>query len=60
MKNIIVLFFFATISIGYAQDDTTAYETVFYKKIDTTQLKMRVFLPPQRDSSQRYPAMVFF
>lgn len=61
MKNIIVLFllFFITIS-GYTQGDTTAFETVIYKKIDTTQLAMRVFVPPQKDSTHKYPAMVFF
>ena len=61
MKNIIVLFFlfFITIS-GYTQGDTTAFETVIYKKIDTTQLVMRVFVPPQKDSTHNYPAMVFF
>ena len=52
--------FYTTIIIGHAQGDTTAYETVIYKKIDTTQLEMRVFLPPDRDSTLNYPAMVFF
>jgi acetyl esterase/lipase len=62
MKNIIGLcfLFFTTIIIGYAQGDTTAYESVIYKKIDIAQLEMRVFLPPQRDSTHIYPAMVFF
>ncbi len=62
MKKIIVLFFlfFTTVTIGYAQDDTTGYETIIYKKIDSTQLEMRIFLPSQVDSTYNYPAMVFF
>jgi len=62
MKYIIVFFFlfFTTITIGFAQSDTVEYETVIYKKIDTSQLKMRVFRPSQRDSTPNHPAMVFF
>jgi acetyl esterase/lipase len=62
MKNIIAFFFLSitTITIGFAQSNTMEYETVIYKKIDTTQLKMRVFRPSQRDSIHNYPAMVFF
>jgi len=62
MKSRVVCFllFFAITTIGYAQDASTAYETVIYKKIDTAQLEMRVFLPPQAERSGNYPAMVFF
>ncbi len=62
MKNIIAVFFlfFTTITIGYAQVDTIDYEKIIYKKIDTIQLEVRVFSPPQKDSTNTYPAMIFF
>lgn len=62
MKNIITIFFilFSTATVVFAQSDVNSFEKIIYKKIDTTQLEMRVFLPPQRDSTYNYPAMVFF
>lgn len=62
MKNLItiILLLFCAAPVVTAQSDTISFEKIIYKKIDTTQLEMRVFLPPQRDSSDNFPAMVFF
>jgi acetyl esterase/lipase len=62
MKNIITIFLMviSTATVVVAQSDTISFERVIYKKIDTTQLEMRVFLPPQKESTNKYPAMVFF
>lgn len=62
MKNLItiILLLFSTASVVIAQSDSISIEKLIYKKIDSTQLEMRVFLPPQRDSIYNYPAMVFF
>jgi acetyl esterase/lipase len=62
MKNVILLFFlfFTTLTIGYSQGETVGYESIIYKKIDSIQLEMRFFSPPQIDSTYNYPALVFF
>jgi len=62
MKNLFTIFLllFSTASVVIAQSDTISSQQLIYKKIDTTQLKMRVFLPNQSDEMDIYPAMVFF
>ncbi len=62
MKNLVAIFLMliSTATVVVTQSDTTSFERVIYKNIDTTQLEMRVFLPPQKESSNKYPAMVFF
>lgn len=41
-------------SISFAQ------EKILYKEIDTTQLFMEAYLPEDLDTTQKYPAIVFF
>lgn len=60
MKHLITLFLIFEVAGLVAQNDANSFETVFYKQIDTTQLEMRIFLPPQVDSTSKVPAMVFF
>ena len=35
-------------------------ESIIYKQVDTTKLKMKVFRPLKMDTTKKYPAIVFF
>lgn len=56
-SNILFLVFFLLGGFSILAQDL---EKVTYKQIDTVSLQMDVYFPEQLDTSQSYPAMVFF
>ncbi|MFK7926295.1 MAG: alpha/beta hydrolase [Bacteroidia bacterium] len=44
----------------FATDSSYAQETFLYKEIDSVELYLEVYAPPQQDTSLDYPAMVFY
>jgi acetyl esterase/lipase len=56
LKFLIILIFGAV----FSSQICSSQEEILYKKVDTTQLFLEVYHPEKVDSSETYPAMVFF
>ena len=48
------------IGIVFGTQIGNSQEEILYKKVDTTQLFLEIYYPPNMESSKPYPAMVFF
>lgn len=55
-----VLFSALLLSLLFISTQSMAQDTILYKQIDTTELYLEMRYPPNMDTSQQYPAVVFF
>ncbi len=55
-KRLLILLILSTVTNYYC----FTQDTILYKQIDTTQLFMEIYTPEKMDTTQTYPAMVFF